>query len=120
MTSVPNMHASVRELRRILKPGGVAIIGEAVTVERTEEFGCQRGDFWRELGLDFQELLMEHFSQVNVLFSGQYDRRYQLDNLMMINGVPCDAYPEAIRIPGIGYQTVTAVCRVDVLPSHID
>lgn len=120
MTSVPDMHASVRELRRILKPGGVAIIAEAVTLERTEEFGCQRGDFWRELGVNFQDLLMEHFSHVDVLLSGQYDREYQLDNRMLVNGVPDDAYPEAIRIPGVGYQSVTAVCRLNSVPLNVD
>ncbi len=111
MSSVPDMHASVGELRRILKPGGLAIIAEAFTRDRTEEYGAPRGDFWREVGMDFCNVLNEHFSQVDLYMSDRFEQRYQLENQMRINGIPHDQYPEAIRVDGVGYKSVTAVCR---------
>ncbi|NOY29552.1 MAG: class I SAM-dependent methyltransferase [Planctomycetes bacterium] len=112
MTSVPDMEASVGELRRILAPGGIAIIAEAFACEATHEYGEQRGDFWREVGLNAFELFGKHFSQVEPFLSDRYDQKFQLNNRIQVNGRPDDDYPKRLRVDNVGYKTIAAVCHV--------
>jgi len=112
MTSVPDMKASVAELRRILVPGGIAIIAEAFCREETDEYGEQRGDFWREVGLNSLDLFGKHFSRVEPFLSGRYDEKYQLNNRIQVHGRPDDDYPKRLRVDGVGYQAMAAVCHV--------
>lgn len=112
MTSVPKMDVSIRELRRILAPGGIAIIAEAFACDKTNEFGEQRGDFWREVGQDALDLFGTHFGKVEPLVSDRYDARYQLNNCMEVDGRSNDQYPELIRVAGVGYREMVAICHV--------
>ncbi len=112
MTSVPDMKASIRELRRILAPGGIAIIAEAFSCEKTQEYEEQRGDFWREVGLDALDLFGKHFSRVEPFLSDRYDPKYQLNNRIQVDGRPDDDYPKRLRVDGVGYKAIAAVCHV--------
>lgn len=112
MTSVPKMDVSIRELRRILAPGGIAIIAEAFACEKTNEFGEQRGDFWREVGQDALDLFASHFETVEPYVSDRYDARYQLNNCMEVDGRSHDSYPELIRVENVGYREMVAICHV--------
>jgi len=112
MTSVPDMKASVEELRRILAPGGIAIIAEAFAREETEEYSEQRGDFWREVGLNAFDLFGKHFSRVEPFLSDRYDPKYQLNNRIEVNGRPDDNYPKLLRVDGVGYKAIAVACHV--------
>ena len=54
-----DLDSSVRELRRILKQGGIAVIAENCAREKTEEFGKTINDRARIIGMDILELYRE-------------------------------------------------------------
>jgi len=110
LTCPPDLEACISETRRILKKGGVALIGEIYTYEKTVEFGKFIGERSREVGVDAIDLYRKHFDRVDLIMSDRYPAEYQLDNLIMENGKPKDDYPELIRIPGRGFKDVLAVC----------
>jgi SAM-dependent methyltransferase len=112
LTIPPDVNASVRELRRILKPGGIAIIAEIYSHEKTIEFGEMRGSRSRQVGVDMLDLYAEHFRCVEPILSSRYDAKYQLANKILKDGRPADDYPEMVRLPGVGFLELVAVCRV--------
>ena len=111
-TSVPDLAASIREIRRILKPGGKAIISEAFLHEATLDYE-EPVDSWQfhQLGLDLLEMLEARFDRVERITSGRFDEKFQLLNRIRREGRPCDQYPEAVRAPGEGYMELAAVCH---------
>jgi SAM-dependent methyltransferase len=111
LTCPPDLEACIREIRRVLAPGGVAIIGEVHTHEKTVEFGKFVGERSREMGVDLFDLYRKHFARVELVFSDRYPEEYQLHNRITANGRPRDDYPELVRIPGAGYKDVLALCR---------
>lgn len=110
-TSVPDMDASIREIGRILKPGGLFILSEAYIHDRTNEFGEMRGNRAREVGLDVIDLLRSQFREVDCYLSNRYDPMHQLNNCMREEGRVVDDFPELVRIPGEGYMELVAVCH---------
>ena len=112
LTIPPDLNASVRELRRILKPGGIAIIAEIYSHEKTIEFGEMRASRSRQIGVDLLDLYSEHFHRVVPVLSSRYDAKYQLTNRILKNGKPADDYPNLIRVPGVGFMDLVAVCHV--------
>lgn len=112
LTIPPNLDACIRELRRILRPGGLAIIAEIYSHEKTVEFGEMRAGRSREVGVDLLDRYAEHFAQVEPFLSSRYDAKYQLANLILKDGQPADDYPELVRVSGKGFMDLVAVCRV--------
>lgn len=111
LTIPPDLEACVREIRRVLKPGGIAIIAEIYTHDQTREFGKMINARSREMGLDSLKLYERHFARVERFYSDRYEPRYQLHNLMRLEGQPKDAYPEGVRIPQQGFKDLVAVCH---------
>ncbi len=109
--SPPNLEACVRELRRVLRMGGVAVIAETYTRAKTVEFGRLVGNGSRELGVDAIDLYRRHFDRVELVTSDQYPGQYQLHNRIVHRGRPKDDYPDLVRLPGLGFKDVLAVCR---------
>lgn len=108
----PDLEACIREMRRILKPGGTALIGETYTREHTLAFEEPTGERIRELGMDAIDLYRRHFDRVDLYTSDRYDSKHQLVNRMLLDGKPADDYPEAVRVPKVGFKDVLAICRV--------
>jgi SAM-dependent methyltransferase len=106
-----DLDSSVRELRRILKQGGVAVIAENCAREKTEEFGKTINDRARIIGIDILELYRKHFARVDVYLSDRYSDEYHLTNSICLEGKPVDGYPELIRVPGEGHMELVAVCH---------
>jgi hypothetical protein len=102
---------SVREIRRMLKPGGRAFLTEVLRHEETLEYGERRGEPVRELGADFLDLLRRHFDRVDIRSSTEFDQRHQLENRMYLDGKPFDRYPGVVRLPGVGFNDFLAVCH---------
>ncbi len=107
----PDLCACLDEIRRILKPGGLALIAEAFHVGRTEEFSEMRRGESRRLGSDLVGQLEQRFSSVELYRSDRYDGKYQLTNLIEQAGRAHDEFPDAVRAEGRGYHEVVAVCR---------
>lgn len=105
-----DLEKSVREIRRVLKPGGRAFLTEALRHEKTLEYGERRGEPVREIGADFLDLLRGHFARVDMRTADEFDARYQLVNRVYLDGKPFDGYPEVVRVPGVGYKEFLAVC----------
>jgi SAM-dependent methyltransferase len=112
LTIPPDLTACIREMRRVLKPGGIAIIAEIYQHERTQEFGRMVNHRSRELGLDAFDLYAKHFGSVERFYSDRYDAKYQLHNLMVLDGQPKDAYPEGVKLADRGFKDLVAVCHV--------
>lgn len=110
LTCPPDLEACVSEMRRVLRKGGVAIIGEIYTHEKTIEFGKFVGERSREIGVDAIDLFKKHFDRVDLIMSDRYAEEYQLHNRILENGKVKDDFPELIRIPGVGFKDVVAVC----------
>lgn len=106
-----DLEACIREMRRVLAKGGIAVIAETYTRDTTLEFEDRSGERIREIGLDALDLYRRYFDRVDLFQSGHYDRKYQLHNAMLIDGQPADDYPEAVRVPGVGFQDVVAICH---------
>ena len=111
LTCPPDLEACIREMRRILAPGGVAIIAEIYGHEQTVEFGEFVGERHREIGVDAIDLYQKHFGRVDLVMSDRYPEEYQLHNRILENGKVKDDYPELVRIPGVGFKDVVALCR---------
>ena len=112
LTIPPDLNASISEVRRILKPGGIGIIAETYTHDKNLEYREMRNGRSRQIGLDTLDLLRLQFSQVEHFDSFRYDRKFQLINRMSLKGQPKDDYPDVIRVKGQGFMDLVAVCRV--------
>ncbi len=113
LTIPPDLEACLQETRRVLKPGGVAIISETYTHAQTIEYGKMREGRSRKIGLDLFAMFEKHFSCVERFFSNRYDAKHQLHNRMLAQGKPVDDFPELLRLPGVGFMDLVAVCHVD-------
>lgn len=110
LTCPPDLEACVRETRRVLRKGGIAMIAEIHTLDHTEEFGRFVGERHRRIGMDIIELYRKHFERVELVTSDRFPAEYQLHNRIAFGGAPKDDYPGAVRIPGLGFKDVLAVC----------
>lgn len=106
---VPDVEAAVREIRRVLKPGGVALFAEPYGGRHTTELDRPERDVRRSLGLDdMLQLYHHHFPQVQQYRSDRYDHRYQLINRLADDGSLTRQRP--LQVPGVGTQELVAVC----------
>ncbi|QDT31366.1 class I SAM-dependent methyltransferase [Thalassoglobus polymorphus] len=112
LTIPPDLEACIREIRRVLKPGGIAIIAEIYFHEESIEYGKFIGERSREIGVDLITMMERHFSRVEKYTSDRYEEEYQLINRMVVDGEPHDDYPELVRVPGVGLMDLVAVCHV--------
>lgn len=112
LVDIPHYEPAVREVRRILKPGGLAILSEAYLHEKTVEFAQRRGNRAREMGLDALDYYGRHFASVERFLSNRYDPKYQLLDRIRTDGQPSDDFPQAVCARGEGCMELVAVCRV--------
>ena len=113
LTIPPDLEASLREIQRILRPDGLAIIAEIYKHDEIQEFGSMVDGRSRKIGIGLLEKLTQYFDHVDCYLSNRYDAKYQLANMMLLDGKPLDNFPEKVRIPGIGFMELVAVCHVD-------
>ena len=112
LTIPPDLDASLKEIRRVLKPNGIAIVAEIFKHDEILEFGEMINFRSREIGIDLINRLEEHFSQVERYLSDSFSSSYQLANTMKLNGKPQDDFPEKVRIKNVGFMEMVLVCHV--------
>lgn len=113
LTVPPDLEACLNELRRVLpNTGGLAIVAETYTHDRNQEFGRFINERSREIGLDLLDQLGARFDHVEQMRSDRYDETtFQLTNRMRRDGNAHDAYPQAVRHPGLGFRELVAVAH---------
>lgn len=111
LTIPPDLEACVHECRRVVRPGGIAIIAEIYKHNETQEFGEMINGRSREMGIDALELYRAHFPSVDLYLSDRYPPKNQLINNMVINGSPEDNYPDQVKVPGKGFMDLVAICH---------
>jgi SAM-dependent methyltransferase len=112
LTEPPKLEPCLSELRRILKPGGAAIVAEIFTHEKTVEFGEIINERAREIGIDLLDMLRARFTSLDLYKGDRYPAEYQLMNRIVVEGKTRDDFPEEIRAPGIGFKDMIVICRV--------
>jgi SAM-dependent methyltransferase len=78
---VPDDKRAIREIRRILKPGGLAILPVPVVCEKTIEYkepNPHEACHMRAPGLDYFDKYRPHFAKVEVRTSAEWPEEYQL------------------------------------------
>ncbi|MBT3595348.1 MAG: class I SAM-dependent methyltransferase [Verrucomicrobia bacterium] len=111
LTIPPDLKSCLLEIHRVLKKGGIAVIAETYIHEKTLTFEGMRQGRSREIGADFMHQMKSTFDQVDFYKSERYDKAYQLINCMMLDHQPQDAYPNEVRMPGVGFKEVVAICH---------
>jgi SAM-dependent methyltransferase len=107
--------AAIREIRRVLAPGGIAILPvpfiSDFTVEYAEPNWHEQGHV-RAPGLDYIDKYKACFGNVRVFSSGDFNRRYQIYTYEDRSRWPTRNLPNRRPSPGIKHPDYVPVCRV--------
>lgn len=105
---------AIAEVRRVLRPGGIAIMPVPIVAEKTTDPEGKR--FFHEPGVDYPERFKSSFNRVETWYSEQFDECYQLyfyeRPLRSEEGQP-EPHPESLRIAANKWQDMVPVCFVD-------
>lgn len=112
---VPDDYAAVAEIRRILKPGGIAILPVPMVTEKTIEYPeANPHEFYhmRAPGFDYYQRYHRHFSRVEEYGSDSFPEKYQLfeyEDRTLWSTKECPLRP---AMPGEKHRDVVPVCYV--------
>lgn len=104
---------AVAEVRRILKPGGLALLPVPVVSPRTIEYPHPNPHEFghvRAIGTDFFDRYREAFSSVRVWSSADFDEVYQLYTWEDRTGFPSSKAPHRVPMPGERHTDYVPVC----------
>ncbi|TDQ47613.1 class I SAM-dependent methyltransferase [Permianibacter aggregans] len=87
---------AIAEIRRILKPGGLAILPVPFVHEKTVEFGAPdpSTQMRREAGLDYYQRFEQYFSRVEIFDARNYPAEHQL---LTNNGAKAASMPYFVK-----------------------
>lgn len=104
---------ALSEIRRVLRPGGIAILPVALaspqTVESPEPNRVD-DDHWRAPGLDYFDRYREFFSSVRTITSTEFDEKHQLYLYEDRTGFPSEKLPLRLPMQGERHVDVVPVC----------
>lgn len=102
---------AISEIRRILKPGGIAILPVPIVAAKTIEYTTPLEDgHVRAPGKDYFERYKQQFVQVKVFTSYDFTERYQLFNYEDRSCWPTKEMPLRQAMPGDKHPDFVPVC----------
>jgi SAM-dependent methyltransferase len=108
-------HKAIAEIRRILRPGGIAVLPVPLVGERTVEYGQPYRKEWRHVrapGYDYYERYRPYFSRVEEYGSEAFPERYQVYIYEDRTAWPSADFPKRTASPGEKHREVVPVCYV--------
>jgi SAM-dependent methyltransferase len=106
---------AIREVRRVLRPGGIAVMPVPIVAEKTADPEGRR--FLHEPGLDYVERFEACFDRVERYFSSQFSDEYQLYfyETALASAPPTQAepHPVSMRVAEGKYEDMVPVCFVE-------
>lgn len=107
---------ALREIRRILKPGGFAVLPSPVVAPETVEYGTENyhdSGHVRANGPDYFDRLRNVFDRVEVRGSSDFPERYQLYSRMDWSFYPTAEVPHRPGMPGRKHSRYFPICYVE-------
>ena len=104
---------AIKEIWRIVKPAGLAILPVPVVSPRTIDYpGPNPHEFGhvRAPGLDYFDRYRTHFSKVDVWQSGDFDEKFQLYTYENRTGFPNSTAPHRVPMEGTKHADYVPVC----------
>ena len=110
---VSDDHRAIAEIRRVLRPGGIAVLSVPLVGETTVEYGApdpRELGHVRAPGYDYFDRMSPHFSRVTQYASESFPRLYQVFVYEDRSGWPNEMFPKRLPSPGERHRDVVAVC----------
>lgn len=112
---IPDDAKAISEIRRVLKPNGIAILPVPIVAERTIEYpepNPHEDYHVRAPGIDYFEKYERHFSRVERVRSDSFPDRYQLFIFEDRSQWPTKEFPLRPATPGDKHIDVVPICYV--------
>jgi SAM-dependent methyltransferase len=112
---VPDDHQAIAEIRRILKPGGIALLPVPIVAERTVEYSApnpHESGHVRAPGYDYFDRYRRRFARVELMDSAAFPSEYQLFVYEDRSRYPTPACPRRPPMAGERHRDVVPVCYV--------
>ncbi|MCB1706410.1 MAG: class I SAM-dependent methyltransferase [Halioglobus sp.] len=112
---VPDDDKALSEVRRILRPGGVAVLPVPIVAETTVEYGeANPYEFGhvRAPGFDYYDRYNKHFRRMELFHSKDWDNKYQLYIYADRSYWPTDKSPLRPPMQGDRHADIVPVCYV--------
>jgi SAM-dependent methyltransferase len=108
---VPAEEAALKEIARILKPGGMALLPVPINAEQTIEYGgaFECGGHVRAPGPDYFDRLRRHFGRVELYSAANYSPRYQLSLIQPRTCWPTVRAPHLRPMPGLVFPEILPI-----------
>lgn len=110
---IPNDEKAISEIRRILKPNGIAILPVPIVAEKTIEYSEPHEYYHvRAPGFDYFDRYDRHFSKVDKISSDSLPSRYQLFLCENRSQWPTKECPLRRSMQGEKHIAIVPVCEV--------
>jgi Methyltransferase domain len=106
--------AAIREVRRVLAPGGIAVLPVPIVSDVTVEYAAPNPHecgHVRAPAIDYFERYKPFFSSVEVLSSADFDSRHQLYIYEDRSHWPTPTLPDRRPSPGTKHSDYVPICR---------
>lgn len=112
---IENDQKAMSEIRRVLRPGGIAILPVPIVSVKTIEYVAPNPDecgHVRAPGPDYFERYAQHFSKIEIFSSSDFPEEYQLFNYEDRTNWPTEKMPLRQAMEGEKHLDYVPVCFV--------